>query len=117
MLKSLEPVRVFAEAKAPRKSGYLKTKVSKGTRTRPRARKKSDVEVYVGVEAGTRSAIPQEFGTIRHGAQPFMRPAWDANKFTVLVKFREELWEQIMKSIARQERKAARDAAKLKSGA
>jgi len=53
----------------------------------------------------------QEFGTVVHGAQPFMRPAWDAGRDKVLKDFGVQLWKAIartVKRLARQARKAKR---------
>ena len=117
MLKSLEPTRQMAATLAPRDDGTL----SEGIRTSRRATKankfrKSDLEVYVGPIKELAHAIPQEFGTVNHGPSPFLRPAWDATKFDVLEMFGELIWIDVKKSIARAERKAAREAAKLKGG-
>lgn len=114
MIKSLEPVRVFAEFKAPERIGVLRSNIKISSKAKPRARKRSDVEVYVGPDRSVRQAIPQEFGTIKHSPSPYMRPAWDAKKFEVLVTFEGEMWDQLYTAIERQERKIARDAEKLK---
>ena len=85
------------------------------TKARPRSRRVSAVEVYVG-PTGVSYSVAQEFGTVNHSANPFMRPAWDSSKYQVLWKFADDLWDEIYKSIQRQERKIAREAAKLKAG-
>ena len=116
MFKALQPVKVFAKHKAPERSGELSDKIEISTRAKPRASKRSDIEIYVGPDRSARQAVPQEFGTISHGANPYLRPAWDAKKFEVLVNFQEGLWDQLYRAIERQERKIAREAAKLKAG-
>ena len=57
-------------------------------------------------------AITQEFGTGFHPPQPFMRPAWDANKGAVLTEVKRALGAEIDKAAARAARKALRAAAK-----
>ncbi len=58
----------------------------------------------------------QEFGTVHHKAQPFMRPTWDAYDQTLVAVIAETLGEEIDKATKRAERKAARLAAKIASG-
>ena len=69
-------------------------------------------EAFVGVLQKVRQAIPQEFGTDKHPAQPFMRPAWDSKKMDALDIIKSELGNQITKAAERLARKAARKAAK-----
>lgn len=91
---------------------------------------KASVEMFVGpsyeLGDGGRHGHLVEFGTAPHivggvfkGArhpgtapQPFMRPAWDADQQQMLERLKAKLWAEIQKSIARAERKAARQAAK-----
>lgn len=58
----------------------------------------------------------QEFGTAHHKAQPFMRPTWDADGPKLADVIRDTLAEEIDKATKRAERKAAKLAAKIKSG-
>lgn len=101
-----------AQANAPRLTGALQTSINVGTKLTKRqariARKagKDDVEVYVGT--ADPAAIPQEFGTFKEGAQPFMGPAWDATQDKVLDKIATESWNQIEKTARRVAKKAAR---------
>lgn len=78
-------------------------------------------KVYIG--AGPRGpAVLAEFGTgprqWKTGkstgsmpAQPFMRPAWEANKFKVLRDFSRILWVEIEKAAKRARRRKARGTA------
>jgi HK97 gp10 family phage protein len=63
-------------------------------------------EMFVGTNnpAGTQ----QEFGNSRHGAQPFMRPAWDSTKGPVLERISNNLWAEISKAAARASRRSMR---------
>lgn len=135
LMEAAEPIRAAAEASAPvrdsgpakrfklpgdpkgvqsgvRRRGALKIHVSKGTRlsrTQARANRagKMPVEVYVG----TRDRIGrlQEFGTRRAAAQPFMRPAWDAEGGPVaLRRITAGLWRQIERQARLQAKADAR---------
>lgn len=57
-------------------------------------------------------AIFQEFGTVNHPPQPFVRPAWDSQKTTALDIVRRDMSAEIEKAAQRAARKAARLAAK-----
>ncbi len=85
---------------------------------RGRPRKSSEVYVYVGA-GPARHAHLVEFGTKprthKNGksvgqmpARPFMRPAWEANKQTVLATFTTELRNEIAKAARRALRKAGK---------
>jgi HK97 gp10 family phage protein len=70
---------------------------------------KASVEMFIGPSVKAYpQALMQEFGTSRHGAQPYMRPAWDAGKDKVLDDIGGELWSEIDKAAARAARKAAK---------
>lgn len=90
----------------------ISSRLNKQQRKESRGDPKSFVEMYVGPDV----SVPhphghwQEFGTVQHGPQPFMRPAWDANKNVVLEKIKDELGTQITKAAERLARKAARQA-------
>jgi HK97 gp10 family phage protein len=75
------------------------------------------VELYMGpAKAETKDeaikAVAQEFGTSRHGPQPYMRPAFDAEAMPTLDRLKDELWTEVTKAVARAERRAARAAAR-----
>jgi HK97 gp10 family phage protein len=99
-----------------RRPGTMKALVQMGTRLTKRqaatAKRegKSSVEVYVGTR--DRMARLQEFGTSDTPAQPFMRPAWDANKDGAVEIIRTEMGGEIQKAAARAARKTARLAKK-----
>lgn len=74
-----------------------------------RSRDRSTVQVYAGAtEQVNAYAHLQEFGTTHHRAQPFMRPAWVAQKAAVLSAVTRELADQIKRAAARAARRAAR---------
>jgi len=125
-LKALEPVAETAARLAPDDpdtGGFdLKSSIIVGTKltrrqtkmARSAARKaggKDFVEVYAGA-GPLPQAHNQEFGNAKHGAQPFMRPAWDQNKAKVLKSVEEGLAIEIKASAARAAKSAARRAAR-----
>lgn len=65
------------------------------------------VVVYVGPGRHPQ-AITQEFGTKHHGAQPFMRPAWEAQKNRALEIVKDEMAAAVAKAVARHQRRQAR---------
>lgn len=117
LIKAAEPIEAEAERHAPVLKGHLQRSIDTGTkltrRQKRRHKKKSDVEIFVGA-GGLAQATQQEFGNVRHGPQPFLRPAWDNNKMAALETVKSELKTEIQKAAERLRRKAARAAAKGK---
>lgn len=107
-----KPIEQAAEARAPKLTGRLETSINTGTRLNRRqramARKagKSTVEIHVGT--ADPAGVPQEFGTFKEDAQPFMRPAWDAEKDGALTTIATELGGEIEKAAQRLAKKRAR---------
>ena len=115
--KALKPMRDAAEAKAPELEGHLKTSIIVGSRlTTRQAREhrkmfkddRASVEIFMG--PNNPAAVPQEFGTVNHGPQPFMRPAWDAHKGQLLDDIKADLWTEIEKASKRLAKKRAKAA-------
>ena len=114
-----QPIADAARARVPVAHGDLKnsiavsTKLSRRQRGKHRKTDKNDIEMFVG--PGTHpQAHMQEFGTFKEPAQPFMRPAWDAEKMGVLDGIKDDLWTEIEKAANRLAKKAAKAAAKAK---
>lgn len=105
-----------ARALAPKDEGHLAESIDvsgKLSRSQKSKHKKhaADIEQFVG--PGTHpQAITQEFGTVFHPPQPFMRPAWDSTKDRVLDVIGDHLWIGLQKAQKNAARKAARDAKK-----
>ena len=104
---------------APVDEGELKDSIAVSTKLsrsqRRKRRKKATVEMFVG--PGTHpQAITQEFGTWFHPPQPFMRPAWAAEKGRILEDLSGDLWTEIDKAAQRIARKQARLAKKNAGG-
>lgn len=68
----------------------------------------SFAEVFVGPGKGGAHGVLQEFGTVNHGPQPFVRPAWDQHKDEALTIIGRELGGEIEKAAARAARKQVR---------
>lgn len=117
LLKAGEPIKGSAAARAPRLRGKLQMSIGSGTKLSRRQKRmhqpESTVEVFVGAGALVQ-AITQEFGTVDHPPQAFMRPAWDENKTLAMSSIKQELTDEIMKTAKRRAQKAARDLAKIK---
>jgi HK97 gp10 family phage protein len=108
LLKRAKPIAERARALAPKKTGKLQLSFTQGKLARPQRKiDPNDVEVFVGAGPVPYAHL-QEFGSSVHKAQPFMRPAWDASKGTVLSGIADDMWEEIKKAAARMARKAAR---------
>lgn len=76
-----------------------------------RANPGSFVEAFVGPGRHPQ-AIFQEFGTVNHPPQPFMRPAWSQTSQAALDSMTRDLRAEIDKAAQRLARKAARQAAR-----
>jgi HK97 gp10 family phage protein len=119
--KAAQPMADLAQSLAPvgetrtlSSSVTVSTRLSKRQASMHRKMFSSDrasVEMFVGAGPYA-SAHTQEFGTVHHGPQPFMRPAWDQDKNAMLARLKAELWSEVQKTVARAEARAARLAAK-----
>lgn len=111
----LEPIADTARQLVPVQFGDLKESITVGTKLSRAAKKgrqklsPNAVEVYMGPYNAPR-AYMQEFGTVKHGPQPYMRPAWDSHEGQLLDGIKEDLWAEINKAAARIARKAAKAA-------
>jgi HK97 gp10 family phage protein len=93
---------------------FVSTKLNKTQAKEARKEGKSFQEVYVGTN--DRAGVLQEFGTEHSRAQPFMRPAFDSEKFTALEIIRRDLGDEIEKTAARAAKRKAAKTAKLAAG-
>lgn len=101
-----------AEFRAVLQAGGTKAQAGAALRTARSGGSKAFAELYVGPGEGGAHGILQEFGTVHHKAQPFMRPAWDAGKDGVLESIKKDLGDEIVKSAKRLAKKRAKAAAK-----
>ncbi len=111
--KAAKPIDDMASSLAPRDTGKLEISVVTGTQLTRRqkssaykAGKLGVAEVHVGTQLSR--GLFNEFGTFKMRAQPFMRPAWDANKGLALEIIGKELWVEIKKAADRAARKRAK---------
>jgi HK97 gp10 family phage protein len=82
----------------------------KGLHKKMFADDKAAVEMFVGPNAAHYYGFFQEFGTVHHGPQPFVRPAWDAGKEPLLARIKDDLWLEINKAAARLAKRRAKAA-------
>lgn len=129
LLKRAAPLRDAAQSKAPKgETGFLKQSAGAGTKLSARqaqlhkaasgggpmmtaagwrSEAKNFVEVFVGFRSSPASIV-QEFGSVNQPAQPFMRPAWDANQMSVLEGLKDDLWGEIRKTAERRAKRLAK---------
>lgn len=135
--KAAEPLADDMRSRAPVRSGTLRdsiavsTKLNKSqSREHRKIDEKAGVEVFVGAAyargRGGRHAHLIEFGTGPRyqkdsgkyvgeiAPQPFARPAWDAQKSTILETIKKETWADLKKTAERASRKATRLAARAR---
>lgn len=99
-----------------RKGGYLKasigisTKLNKAQRKLERKEGRDSVKIFVGSSAPHAHLV--EFGTVRASPRPFLRPTWEAHKDQVLERLKVEMWKEVLKTIDRSNKMAARKARK-----
>lgn len=132
LLLALRPTAEAARAKAPddpetqgddlkrsivasdrltkRQAGMARSASGGGPRMKAngfRSDPKTTVTVYAG-PGSLPQAHMQELGTVNHGAQPFLRPAWDQTKGQILPALSQHFKAEIGKALARKAKKAAR---------
>jgi HK97 gp10 family phage protein len=137
--KAAQPIADAAVSRVPRRRGHLASGITVGTNISGpdaarqafgqvmragggrdaavaalrdvRRQSASLVQLFVGPGRHPQ-AIFQEFGTLHHSPQPFMRPAWDSEGMRAIDRISAELWADIQKTATRQARRAARLAAR-----
>lgn len=125
--KRAAPIVEAARRRVPVDQGDLRESIVASTRLTRRQRGKhkkdgpNDVEIFIGpdsrpqahwVEFGTEGRKQRKTGKDvgRVIMEPYMRPAWDAERMGVLDGIREDMWEEIEKAVSRRARKAAKEA-------
>lgn len=108
--EAVEPMARTARQNAPRDEYHLYDSIDVGTKLtrRQQSMHKKDAspafqEMFMGTPDP--AGVQQEFGNERHPAQPFMRPAWDAEKMPTLKRIANSLWFYIEKAARRQARR------------
>ncbi len=105
-----EPMARTARQLAPRDEYHLYDSIDVSTRLNSRQRslhREEATPTFQEMFVGTNNpaGVQQEFGNERHSAQPFMRPAWDAEKTPTLNRIANSLWFHIEKAARRLARK------------
>lgn len=107
LVKALSPMMEYARVMAPDdvltgppwslpQSIEVSSRQRSGRARSDRALGRFDARAYMGpTKGGYPQAIMQEFGTINHIAQPYMRPAWDSEKHTALRIIGDGLGERL----------------------
>lgn len=118
LIVAAKPMAAAAQDAAPVAEGDLQTSISVGTKLSKRQAKlhrkmfkadRATVEVFIGA-GPLSSAHNQEFGNEHHAAQPFMRPAFDAEAEPTINRIGDQMWIEIEKQAKRAARTAARGA-------
>ena len=120
LLKAGKPIADAARSMAPDdpKTGGndLRSSIGVGTQLSPRQKKlhrkmfkndKATAEAFAGAGPVLHAHL-QEFGTVNHGPQSFMRPAWDSQKGKALDIIKTEMWTEIEKAAKRLAKKASK---------
>ena len=106
-----EPIARAARRLAPVGEGDLVESIDVGTNLAPSQRGDkgavAPLEVHVG-PGQQPQAITQEFGTYKEPAQPFMTPAWEAERMNALDIVGTGLGIEVEKTAARLAKKRAR---------
>lgn len=110
--KAGRPVADTAALLAPKRTGGLASSIDIRTTLTSRQKRfspkqKGEVELFVGPSHPTGAhGHLLEFGTSRMPAKPFLRPAWDTHKESVLKVLEKEIWNAIERVRRRLARKA-----------
>lgn len=115
LIKAAQPMADMAQGLAPvGDSNMLAPSIMVGTKLIKRQaalhkkmfkNDRASVEVFVGA-GPVPSAHTQEFGTVHHAPQPFMRPAWDRDHKALLQRLGELMAKEIDKAVTRAARRA-----------
>lgn len=114
--KAAQPMADLAASMAPSDDGDLKASIAVSTKLSSRQagvhrrmfrNDRASVEMFVGA-GPLPSAHTQEFGTVHHAPQPFMRPAFDQDHINLLRRLGDEMAKEIDKAVTRAARRAAR---------
>lgn len=120
-IKALQPMAEAARQLAPddpatqgndlKNSITVGTKLNKSqTRLNRKREDKSFAEVFMGPTVA--HGVMQEFGTVNHGPQPFMRPAFTSSAEEAIRIVSGELGEEIEKTAKRVAARAAKKSPK-----
>lgn len=130
------PIVASAEERAPHLSGVLEISIGQQPQRRKRQGNGDVVGVIIGIDGSKKPTVEhpregngkrkgpvkdlgvyayaafQELGTEKMAANPFLGPAWEAEKDATIQRIGTELWSEISKTAARQARQRAKAGAK-----
>jgi HK97 gp10 family phage protein len=113
LMARAKPIADAAKSYVPVESGELRDSIVASTRLSKRQKRDArETASYVEVYAGP-GPLPYahlvEYGSVHNPKpEPFMRPAWDGLKGSLLQTIKEDLWSEIRKAIDGLARKSAR---------
>jgi HK97 gp10 family phage protein len=115
LMQAGRPILEAMESHAPKDTGYLSLSlgISHTLNASQRRSARSETPTFAAVHIGTRRgsfAAFHEFGTFEMQPNPFMRPAWEANKERALNIIKVELKGEIEKAAKRYAKKLAKGA-------
>lgn len=99
LTEAAEPIRKAASRMAPRAPGAPDIADNIGISIPQKSAyldlKSETAAVAIGPVQGFAYGLPQELGTIHHGAQPFMRPAFDSAAGQALQIVSDATWREL----------------------
>jgi HK97 gp10 family phage protein len=111
LMARAKPIAAAAKTYVPVESGELRDSIIASTRLSKRQKRAAkETASYVEVYAGP-GPLPYahlvEYGSVHNPTpEPFMRPAWDGLKGSLLDAIKEDLWSEIQKAVGKLARKA-----------
>lgn len=100
--RSAKPIVKEARTRAPKDTGAMAKSIKVRTMTRTRV----PAAISIGPDAEHFYGRFPEFGTSKIKATPFLRPAWDTNKRTVVKTFTADLWYVLVRTAKRYKKQA-----------
>lgn len=105
VMDAAEPMVETARALAPRRTGDLAESIGVSDRLSKGASQQGGSRTTVYFGAGPlKQAVFQEFGTVNHAPQPFIRPAFDQHKAALVPELAKSLRAELLASAARSRR-------------
>lgn len=90
-----EPIRRRGESNAPHKPGAPDIKANIVMSTARASRYDAAAALAIGPARGFAYGLPNEIGTYKQAARPFMRPAFDSEAPKALTIIGEALWREL----------------------
>ena len=107
MRKAAKPVVADARRRARKRSGAGAKSIAARAIPKSKSTPQKPVGITIAPDKKHFYMMFQEFGTVNIGADPFLRPAWDANREAVLASFEKLMWDAILRKAKLLAKKAA----------